>query len=1030
MKGKVFTFGVGCFIFLGIAFSAYGQNKTVSGTVMDASTNGPLSGVNILVKGTSTGTATDSLGHYSVNVPSLRDSLRFSFIGYQTLTVPINGRTTINITMKPKVFSGQQLVVIGFGGEVKKKFLTGSVTSVTPQQFNKGVVSSVGELISSKVPGLNVTQNSSAPGGGISVRIHGVSSITAGNNPLYVIDGQPISNTGFVAGSSIAPGELQRNPLSTLNPDDIKSISVLKGADAVSIYGTRGANGVILITTKSGQAGKLQIAYNGSGSIQKVAKTLDLLNATQYEKVLNAIQADRGEEPLFTQQQIAQAGIGTNWQNQLLRTATSQNQQLSFSGGSKTTQFYTSLNYFNQNGILITSGIKRYSGRVNITSHRNNFTYGLRLTTSLTQNSYTPIGTGINSAAGIVAAARQVPPTLPARNKDGSFHIIHTVDMNNPLALAKTTSDHSKINRTMANVFAQYDITKGLTARVQFSNDRILSRRDGYIQDVTKLGQQTHGRANINSLQRSDYLLKATLKYEKQINQNNLIHVLAGYTYQRFNGRGYVATAKNFFTDHFGTNNLAAGNPTQNVVGSNRFMHALLSYIGRVRYSYLNKYLFKATIRRDGSSRFGVNNRYGIFPSGGFAWRISDEPFLANSSVLSNLKLRVGYGITGNQEGIANYASLVQLAIAPVIALDENLVNGVKALNLANPNLKWEQTKELNIGLDFGFVNNRLSGTVNYFLKNTSNLLLNLPIPSTTGFGTSLQNVGSTRNRGFGLELQTSNFVGKFSWSTNLNFSTLKNEVTGLGGRPILQGGLRFLSDFEILKKGFPIDAYYGYKVTGIFQSQQEVNNYTYTNSKGETNKIQPNASPGYLKFKDVNNDGKISPADRVVLGSPIPRFTFGFGNQFSYEGWSLNVFFSGKFGSKLLNFNHLDSAYPIGTQRNRQAFVLKRWTPQNHSTKYPSFANPSPTRSINSTTVENNSYVRLQNVQLSYTFPKSLTGFRSISIYVAGQNLVTFTNYDGYNPDLNSLGNSNLRYDDGNYPLARIYTLGVKAKF
>jgi TonB-linked SusC/RagA family outer membrane protein len=465
---------------------------------------------------------------------------------------------------------------------------------------------------------------------------------------------------------------------------------------------------------------------------------------------------------------------------------------------------------------------------------------------------------------------------------------------------------------------------------------------------------------------------------------------------------------------------LAAGSPTQNLVSSGRFTHSLLSYIGRVRYSYLDRYLFKATVRWDGSSRFGVNNRFGFFPSAGFGWRISDEPFLANSNVLSNLKLLVGYGITGNQEGIGNYASLVQLAVAPVIALDENLVNGVKALNLADPDLKWEQTKELNIGLDFGFVKNRVTGNVNYFLKNTSDLLLNLPIPSTTGFSSSLQNVGSTRNRGFGLALQTRNLVGKFAWSTNLNFSTLKNEVTGLGGLPqILQGNIRFLTDFEILKKGVPIDAYYGYKVTGIFQSQQEVDN-----------SAQPDAKPGYLRFKDVNGDGKITSADRTVLGSPIPKYTFGFGNQFSYKGWSLNIFFSGKFGSKLLNFNHLDSAYPIGSKRNRQTFVLKRWTPQNHSTKYPSFVNPSATFSINSTTVENNSYVRLQNVQLSYTFPKSLTGFRSISIYVTGQNLVTFTNYDGYNPDLNSFGNSNLRIDVGNYPLARIYTLGVKAKF
>lgn len=995
----------------------------IAGLVTDSTSGEPLPGVNVVIAGTQQGTSTAADGSYTITgVEPGTYALRASFVGYATaeasgVTVADGETTTVNFALRSSVVGLEEIVAIGYG-EVERQDLTGSVSSVDSSQFNTGIQASVQDLLQSRAPGVRITQTSSEPGGGASVRIRGATSLTAANDPLYVIDGQPISNDASITpGSPIVADPTGRNPLKALNPGDIASIEILKDASATAIYGSRGANGVILITTKKGQEGRLKVEYNGSVSSQEVAKELDFLSAREYMTFLNELRADQGQEPEFTQEEISAAGEGTDWQDQIFRAAPAQNHQLSFSGGSENTQYYASLNYFSQEGVVISSGATRYSGRVNVDHSAGRLDFGVNLATSFLEDDFVPNGVGINAGAGVIAAAHQMDPTLDVRNADGEFTESQVLDLENPVALGRSVEDFAETNRTFGNIFAEYNVFDALNAKVTFGSDRQTSRRDGYINTVTKRGQRRNGFANIDSRERTNYLLELTLNYDKQLAPAHSISAVAGYTYQVFNGRGYVASTADFQTDDFGTDNLSAGNAEENAVGSGRFRNQLLSYLGRVNYSLLDKYLLTASFRIDGSSRFGEDRKFGYFPSAALAWKLSEEPFLADQRVFSNLKLRASYGVTGNQE-IGNYNSLVLLGTVGEAVFNDQRFVGIAPIQLGNPDLKWETTRQFNVGLDYGLLGGRVAGSMDYFVKNTSDLLLFLPIPTTSGFGGSLQNVGDTRNSGFEVQIETQNLTGAFSWTTTANLATLSNEVTDLGDLPfILQGGVRFLGDLSILQEGSPINAYYGYEVDGIFQSQAEVDG-----------SAQPAAQPGDLRFRDLNGDGSITPDDRSILGSPFPDVTVGLDNSLSYKGLSLSVFFEGSFGNELLNVTRVDTENPISFRRNRLAYVLDRWTPEDPSSENPSFVNSNVARAINSRVVEDASYIRLKNVRLSYRLPGRLLpgGVQSLSVYGTVQNAFTITDYTGYNPDVSSFGDSNLRVDYNAYPLARTYTMGI----
>ncbi|MEO2128429.1 MAG: TonB-dependent receptor [Christiangramia sp.] len=971
--------------------------QTVSGTVVDEQ-GMPFPGVTILVKGTSQGTNTDMDGHFEIEAGP-QDILVASFVGFETQEIPVNQKTNFSITMIENVDELDQVVVVGYG-TTKKSDVTGSISSLNNDDFNKGAQTSINELIQGRAAGVQITQADAEPGGLFSIKIRGSNSITGGNEPLYVIDGLPGA------------------PLNALNPGDIESIEILKDASATAIYGSRGANGVVMITTKKGKAGAFRINYDGYVGVQNAAKTLDLLNAQEYVSFINGLQEDQGLDPIFTDADLEGIGQGTDWQNEILRTAYIQNHQLSFSGGSENTGYYVSLGHFDQDGVIINTGLKRTTGRININHDTDKFKFGINLNTSYVEDQSIPRSVyGINADAGVIATSIQFDPLQPVYNEDGTYSESSSLDLDNPVAQANTISNVNETNRTFGNVFAEYEFVNNLSAKLNLGSDRRISRFDNYISKVTKRGQRTNGAANVSEAEDFSKLLEFTLHYQNTFNDLHQLEVLAGYTYQDFINRGFNATSQNFPTDAFGTNNLGAGAQDKYNLGSYKNKNQLLSYLGRVNYTYNDKYLLTASFRIDGSSRFGKDQKYGYFPSLALSWKMGEEEFIKRLNTFSTLKLRTSYGITGNQ-AIGNYNSLVLLGTTGNATFNGQEFVGIAPIQLGNPDLKWESTAQFNVGLDFGFLKNRIAGSMDYYKKKTSDLLLNLPIPSTSGFTTSLQNVGDTENTGFEFLVDSKNLVGDFQWSTSLNFSTLHNKVTSLGELPfILQGNIRFINDLTILKEGSPINSYYGYQTAGVFQNEDEV-----------AQSAQPNASPGDLKFEDTNGDGQITPDDRVILGDPFPNFNFGLSNTFAYKGFDLSIFFDGSFGNELLNFTKIDSENPISPLRNRQTYVLNRWTLDNPTNENPSFINNSLARALNDRVVEDASFVRLRNVNLGYNFPGlSVKWLNSLYVYATAQNLFTITDYTGYNPEVSSLGDSNLKVDYNAYPISRTFTLGIK---
>jgi TonB-linked SusC/RagA family outer membrane protein len=983
--------------------------QTVTGKIV-SSEGDPLAGATVSVKGNTTSVVSTADGEFSI-LASKGDVLLITFTGYSPEEVTVRNTSPITVSLSRAATEMDKVVVVGYG-TVKKRDLTGSVVSLNADDLDKGVQVSVDNMIKGRAPGVQVTSMNGEPGSGFVIRIRGANSINAGNDPLYVIDGFPISNSE-APGSSVANMPTSRNPLNALNPGDIESIEILKDASATAIYGSRGANGVVIITTKKGK-GKLKVDYSGYLGSQQIARKLDLMNASQYMNWINSVSQAQGNQPIYTADDIKANAVGTDWQDEIFRKAPVSSNQISLSGSSEKTQYYISFDYLNQQGIIISSGSKQYIGRVNLTHTENKVKFGLNLNTSRIDDDYVPNGLDINAVAGVVASALQMDPIMKVRNDDGTYAENQNLDLDNPVAIANTIFDNGQTNRTFGNFYVEYSALDNLKLKLNYGNDRQTSRRDAYTTNDTKRGQRTNASASIAQQDRSNDLIELTLNYNKDFNEVHHLNALAGYTYQVFDGRRVNASTQNFPTNAYLTNNLGAGDKSTNIVGSGRSKHQLLSYLGRANYSFKDKYLLTASFRIDGSSRFGEQNKYGYFPSVAFAWKLGEEGFIKQLNTFSDLKFRASYGQTGNQD-IGDYQSLVLLGVTGSAIFNEGQVVGISPVQLGNQNLKWETTKQFDAGLDFGFLNNRITGSLDYFVKNTFDLLLYLPIPLTSGFGTSLQNVGNTRNSGFEFLITSKNLVNQFKWSTTLNGSTIKNKVTSLGPvDEILQGGMRFIDQFTIIRPGDPINSYYGYKVAGIFQSAEEV-----------TASAQQNAKPGDIKFVDINGDGSITPADRTILGNPFPDFSLGLSNNFSYKGLTLDVFLEGVLGNEMLNFTKIDSESPIEFRRNRMAYVLDRWTDDNHTNKNPSF-NSNSGRPVNSRVVEDASYVRLRSVQLGYNFSRIPKFVRSLSIFASAQNLFTITNYTGYNPDVSSLGSSNLRVDYYSYPLSKIYTIGI----
>lgn len=996
------------------------QQRTFTGAVVGAD-NKPVEAASIAGKRSGNTVISNSLGRFSISLPPDETTLIISATGYAAKEVQVADNLVIILEEQHQQLD--EVVVVGYGTQ-KKSDITGSLVSISPKDFNRGALTSIDNLIAGRAAGVQVTQASSEPGGGVSIRIRGANSINASNEPLYVIDGFPVDNSPVTPSSSVASEPVRRNPLNALNPADIASVEILKDASATAIYGSRGANGVILITTKRGAKGPIAVNYNVEGAVQQVAKKVPVLSATQYINLLNDLNEARGAAPEFTLEKINAIGKGVHWQDEIFRTGYSQNHQLNFSGGQDRFSYYASLNYLDQAGVIISSGIKRYTGRVNLNYADDKFNFGINLNSSKIKDDYVPNGVSINEGAGIVNASIYQDPTLPIFESDGrSYAQSDLVNLENPLSLAHAVADDAETNRTFGNIFAEYFFIPEFSVKLNAGVDEQNSRRDSYISRNTRRGLASGGIANVRNAAASNNLLELTARYHKKFSGHS-VELLGGYTYQVFKNNSLVAAAQDFSTDAFGTDNLAAGSRSTFTIGTARNQSQLRSWLGRINYNYLGRYLLTANFRADGSSRFGASNKYGYFPSVALGWQLHQEKFLRNVSQLSNLKLRASYGTTGNQE-IGNYRSLVLLGTVGQAVFGNSSEIGISTIQLANPNLRWETTRQFNAGLDFGLFDNRLTGTIDYFSKQTTDLLLELPVAWTTGFSTTLANVGGMSNKGWDLQLNSVNLDGTLNWQTSLNVSTVRNKVTSIGGLPaILQGSAGFFNSFSIIGVGQPLNAYYGYKVAGVIQ-------------EGETWEPQPLSAPGELKFVDVTGDKTISPADRTILGSPYPDFTYGINNTFAYKGLTFSFFWQGVRGGNILNINVSESENPISFRRNRlERSYTDRWTTSNPTNDNPSgvspvFAYVDASGTINSRAVEDASFLRLKNVTLGYDIPiRNSAVFKGMQAYFVAQNLLTFSKYTGFDPEVSSFGNSNVRVDYNAYPLARIYTLGLHVKF
>jgi len=1012
------------------------QSK-LDGTVVDDATNQPIIGASVVIKGTTHGVQTDAEGKFYFQTgQKFPYTLIVSYIGYKKAEIIVE-KNPITINLKEERQELDELVVVGYGSQ-KRKDITGSVASVPKANLSQ-VTSSADNLLRGAISGVVVTQSSGRPGASSSVRIRGGNSITAGNEPLYVVDGILIYNDNNNSSAGVSFAGASVNVLSTINPADIESIEVLKDASATAIYGSRGANGVVIITTKKGTKGQDNISYQGYFGVQSVSKKLDLMNASQWASLRNDVQASIGQAPSFSAEQIEafKTSGGSDWQSAaFVRAAPVQNHQLSFSGGDERSRYAVSAGYFDQEGTVIGSDFKRISLRINYEkNYSQNFKFGVNAnyTNSIAN------GVGTNSAGGrnpnpLVSVALTAP-VVPIKNEDGSYNVTnnpYATSVNgyvpNPINDLENTINETKINRILTSLFGEYKITKKLTAKVAVSGDVINTKQNYYAPANTTNGAGTKGLASVGDRLVSSVLNENTLNYNTTFGENHKFSALGGYTLQYTQGETVTAGANTFVNDTNTYNSLQDGVPVKPY--SDAFESVLKSWLTRVNYSYKGKYNFTLSARADGSSRFGAESLWGYFPSAGFSWNITDEEFANSIKGVTEAKLRITAGTTGNQE-IGNYLSLAQMGSVNY-SFGGTLYTGLAPTRLANPDLKWEKTNQYNVGLDLSLLDRKVNFVFDLYYKKTNDLLINVPVPLTSGYATVLQNIGGVENKGIEIGLTTENLRTKnFSWNSNLVFSANKNKVVSIGNGvdqffPVVPNGSLLQQQPVTVKVGLPLGTFWGYRTNGIFQTQEEVNTQPKINSLANTR-------VGDRKYVDTNSDGVITALDKGNLGSSQPKFVGSFTNTISYNDFDLNFSFQGSYGAKI--FNALNQQLEISTLGTNAAATLEdRWTPANPSNEIPR-ASSSPVGIVSERYVEDASFLRLKLITLGYTLPKSVSsklGAKSVKFYVSAENLITWTKYTGYDPEVSSYEQNNLYpgIDFGSYPNSRTFISGLNVTF
>jgi len=998
-----------------------------------------LPGVTVLVRGTSIGTTTGADGSFSLDAPE-SSTLLFSFVGFVTQTVELSSANAgnVSITLRETAQGLGEVVVVGYGTQ-ERGSVTGAISSVGAQDIVRQPVADAVQAIQGKVSGVTITSGGGAPGGaaGTAVRIRGISSAGI-NSPLYVVDGFPLPTA--VDGN----GNAQNNELSSISPNDIETIDILKDASATAIYGVRAANGVVIITTKRGKAGKTTVNFDGYGGSQSVAHRLNLLNAEQYATLNNEARIAAGKPiALDKLRDPAALGEGTNWQDLLFRRARIQNYSLSATGGTEKARFALSATYFQQDGIIVGTDFERYTLRANGDIQLNKvFKVGSSI--ALTHLSDRQVATN-NGEYGSVQQMLRIPPTVQAYRPDGYWYQPNSASDNfteeNPLAAQRTNQRFNR-NRATTTFYAELEPLKGLRFRTNLGADLIFDNFNAFSPKGPELAGYTQryitAGASATSSYAPSYLIENTATYDRLFAEKHHLTLLLGQSAQQFNFSNVEAYRTGYLRNDLQVINTGPINTLLANAGTIDPARTLASYFGRLNYEFDGKYIFQATARYDGSSRFEPGHKFGFFPGVSAGWRISEEPFLKGSTAISNLKLRAGYGQVGNELNAGRFAYLysINFGINYPFGPDGAINQGAAPTRLSNPNLRWEKNNQTNIGLDMGFLGNRLEASIDVYNRESPNLIAPVPVSLVSGTYESVNsNAASAYNRGIDFSLTSHNFVGAnggLNWSTNLNVSAYKTRLQSLGAGVPYNGQGSLSGTIVRYDKGQAFGAFYGYIADGLIQTQEELNTLN-AGAKSGTAKadyyIDQSTGPGDIKYRDVNGDGVITDADRTFIGNPNPNFTFGITNTLSYKGFDLSFFIQGVQGNDVYNLNRYITETALSGTTNGTTNLLNRWTGPGTSNDVPrAYVGNANNLRVSTHFIEDGSYVRLKNLTFGYTLPRTLLNritASQIRFYFTAQNLATLTHYTGYDPEVSSSG-----IDQGIYPQARVLIGGVNIGF
>lgn len=957
---------------------ASAQN-TINGKVTDQNGDG-IPGVTILIKNTSTGTTTDFGGEFRISKVKPEDILVFSYIGMVTEEVTVGSQSVINITLKEDMVRLDELVVIGYGTQ-NKKDVTGSVSVVGSEEMESRPNTQVGSLIQGKVAGVQVQASSGKPSQGISMRIRGTNSINAGSEPLYVVDGVPTTDTR------------------SLSPSDIESVSVLKDASAAAIYGAQGANGVVLITTKKGTSTKPTVSLDVYGGVNEVWRTQEVLNGEQYRDLMT-------EMGYNTDWELYQEN--TDWQNEVFQTGYTQNYQLAVSGKADRTNYYISGGYTSSQGAVRSAEMNRANFKINLDQEVNDW---LKIGTRVSYVDYNDVDVNDNNAinqGGVILGVLTTPAVIGIYNEDGTFTSNPFQDWENPISSTDASQRGYNNKRLLGNLYAEVTFLKDFKFKTNFGIDNNTDKFKSFLDPFqTSYGRALNGQSIVSQNNNTYFILDNTLQFDKQINKHK-IQALAGAIIQKYHWQSSHIERRNFASDVIHTPNAGSEIASATATESQK---TNASFIGRVNYAFNNKYLLTANIRVDGSSKFGPNNLWGVFPSFSAGWRISEEEFLKSVDVISDLKLRAGYGIVGNDQIGSSFRGTV--GSGGNYPIGGIAMPGTYPGSLENKSLKWEESAQTNIGFDLGLLQDRIELTVDAYIKKTYDLLLDAPLPRTTGFTSAIQNVGGIENKGIEFNLNTVNVDKAVRWSSNFNISFNRNNVTDIVGQEMYLGSIAGRGEAIQVKEGQPLGMLYGYEFLGV----------------------DPTTGNAYYLGGDGNSTFNPTADDRKIIGNANPDFIYGFTNTLSWKGLTLNIFFQGAQGNDMLNATRINTEGMIDSKSQSSA-VLRRWKRPGDQTDIPrsSPGNTDNSR-ISTRFVEDASYLRLKALTLGYHLPENVIKKLSMSafkVYVTGENLWTLTNYTGFDPEVNQGGGSNtvIGIDYGTYPQTRSIIFGANITF